>query len=495
MAFDWGWASPDVQPAWLWAALLALQAGSALAATLHILLRRRPPASAAAWIGLAWLAPLVGAALYAALGVNRIERRALRLRRRHVAAPSQPACSAIRPAHLMPLARAATRITRRPLLAGNRIEPLEHGDEAYPAMLAAIRGAATSVALSSYIFRNDAVGRAFIAALAEARDRGVAVRVLIDGVGGGWLYCGAARRLRAAGVPTARFLHSLRPWRMPVLNLRNHKKLLLVDGTTGFTGGLNIGAEYLEAAAVPRRRPMRLAHIPRLRLRRRAIRDTHFHLQGPVVGQMMAAFAEDWAFATGEALQGDAWFPAPADTRGPAMARVATSGPDHDLERIKLLAMSAIGAARQRVRVVTPYFLPDDPLATALALAALRGVRVEIIVSRRTDHALVDWAMTDGLVALAAAGCHVLFTTPPFDHSKLLTIDGEWCLIGSANFDMRSLRLNFELNVELLDPAATAAIDALIDATPSHRATREDFTRSIPGRLRDAAARLLLPYL
>jgi len=493
---DWGWASPEVQPAWLWAILLAVQAASAIAVTLHVLLRRRPPPSAAGWIGLAWLAPLVGAALYAAIGINRIERRALRLRRRHVSAPGQPACCAIRPPHLMPLARAATRITGRKLLAGNRAEALEHGDEAYPAMLAAIRAATTSIALSSYIFRDDAVGRDVIAALAAARARGVQVRVLIDGVGGGWLRCAAASRLRAAGVPTARFLHSLLPWRMPILNLRNHKKLLIADGTTGFTGGLNIGAEYLEAAAVPRRRPMRLAHIPRLRPRRRAIRDTHFRLHGPVVGQMMAAFAEDWAFATGEALSGPAWFPPPAhDPAGPAMARVATSGPDHDLERIKLLVMSAIGAAARRVRVVTPYFLPDEALATALTLAALRGVRVEIIVSRRTDHFIVDWAMADGLAAMLAAGCQVLFCAPPFDHSKLITVDGEWCLIGSANLDMRSLRLNFELNVELLDPATTARIDALIDATPTRRAIREDFARPLPRRLRDAAARLLLPYL
>jgi cardiolipin synthase len=477
---------------WLWAALFAAQVAGSVAVTLHVLLRRRLPASAAAWIGLAWLAPFVGAALYAAIGVNRIERRALRLHRRQMAVPGQPACSAIRPAHLVPLSRAAARLTGRPLLAGNEVTPLEHGDGAYPAMLSAIRGAARSVALSSYIFRHDAVGREFVAALAAARARGVEVRVLIDGVGGGWLHSGAARALRREGVACARFLHSLLPWRMPVLNLRNHKKLLIVDGAIGFTGGLNIAAEYLDAPSIPRRRPMRLP----LR-RRRAIRDTHFRLRGPVVAQMTAAFADDWHFAAGETLQGAAWFPPdPAAPCGGAMARVATSGPDHELERIKLLVMSAVGAAVRRVRIVTPYFLPDDALSTALALAALRGVRVEIIVPPRTDHPLVDWAMPDGLAALMLAGCEVLWTEPPFDHSKLLTVDGEWCLVGSANMDMRSLRLNFELNVELLDRAATAMVDALIDATPRHRAApHELFRRSVPRRLRDATARLLLPYL
>jgi cardiolipin synthase len=483
---------------WLWGALFALQLAASAAVTLHVLLRRPPPASAAAWIGLAWLAPFAGPALYAALGVNRIERRALRLHRRQMAAPGQPACSAIRPAHLVPLGRAAARLTARPLLAGNEVTALEHGDEAYPAMLAAIRAAGRSVALASYIFENDAVGREFIAALAAARARGVEVRVLIDGVGGGWLHCAAGRALRREGVACARFLHSLRPWRMPVLNLRNHKKLLIVDGSTGFTGGLNIGAEYLDAPAIPRRRPMRLPRIPRLRRRRRAIRDTHFRLRGPVVAQMMAAFADDWHFAAGETLAGETWFPpdAPAPSCAGAMARVATSGPDHDLERIKLLVMSAIGAAARRVRIVTPYFLPDEALSTALVLAALRGVRVEIIVPPQTDHPLVDWAMPDGLAALALAGCEVHWTEPPFDHSKLMTVDGEWSLVGSANMDMRSLRLNFELNVELLDPAATAMVDAMIDATPRHRATAQElFGRSVLRRLRDGTARLLLPYL
>lgn len=388
------------------------------------------------------------------------------------------------PEHLIPLDRAATAITGRPLLAGSAAAPLEHGEAAYPAMLNAIAAARHSIALSSYIFRNDGIGRTFIAALAAAQARGVAVRVLLDGVGGGYFNAGAYRALRRADVPAARFLHSHLPWRMPLLNLRSHKKLLIVDGQIGFTGGLNIGGENLE-------RPNRPPRLPLMR-HRHGIRDTHFRLDGAIVGQMMAAFAEDWTFATSETLRGPPWF-SPIPAAGDALARVATSGPDHDIERIKLLMMSAITAARHRIRIVTPYFLPDDALATTLALAALRGTRVEIIVAARTDHRLLDWAMRDGLLALSRAGCHVLWSAPPFNHAKLMTVDGAWCLIGSANWDMRSLRLNFELNIELRDPATTASIDALIDATPARRATERP--RAIPIRLRDAAARLLLPYL
>lgn len=472
-----------------WTALAVLQLASSVAVTVHVLLRRLSPVSASAWIGLAWLAPGLGALMYVLLGVNRIERRGLRLRRRQFAAPDQPACCAIAPPHLMPLARAATRITGRPLLAGNDVEPLPHGDAAYPAMLEAIEAAQTSIALSSYIFRNDRIGRTFIAALARAQGRGVAVRVLIDGVGGGWFNSGAYHRLRRMGVPAARFLHSHLPWRMPLANLRSHKKLLVVDGTLGFTGGVNIGDENLEVPGAPLRRRMLIGP------RRRGIRDMHFRCDGPIVAQMMAAFAEDWAFAAGEALRGEVWFPAIA-AAGEAFARVATSGPDHDIERIKLLKMAALSTARQRVRIMTPYFLPDDPLASALALAALRGVRVEIIVAERSDHIVLDWAMRDGLLAMVRAGCHVLWSAPPFNHGKLMTVDGAWGLIGSANWDMRSLRLNFELDVELLDPHVAARIDALIDATPTRPATlRELLARTVPVRLRDAACRLLLPYL
>lgn len=472
-----------------WTALAVVQVMGSVAVTAHVLLRRLAPVSASAWIGLAWFAPGVGALLYVLLGVNRIERRGLRLRRRQFAAPDQPACCVIAPAHLMPLARAARRITGRGLLVGNAVEPLPHGDAAYPAMLEAIEGARASIALNSYIFRNDRIGRVFIDALARAQGRGVAVRVLIDGVGGGWFNSGAYHRLRRMGVPAARFLHSHLPWRMPLLNLRSHKKLLVVDGALGFTGGVNIGDENLEVPGAPLRRRMLIGP------RRRGIRDMHFRVEGPVVAQMMATFAEDWAFATGETLGGAAWF-APVAPAGEAFARVATSGPDHDMERIKLLKMSAVTAARRRVRVVTPYFLPDDALASTLTLAALRGVRVEIIVAERSDHILLDWAMRDGLLALARAGCHVLWSAPPFNHAKLMTVDGAWSLVGSANWDMRSLRLNFELDVELLDPGVTARIDALIDETPTRPATlRELLARKVPVRLRDAACRLLLPYL
>jgi cardiolipin synthase len=474
-----------------WGAFAALQLAGSLAVTLHVLLRRPAPASAAAWIGLAWLAPGLGPLLYLVLGVNRIERRARRLRR-----PAGPAVlgeGVSAPPELAGLARAGLRLSGLPLLPGNAVVPLVNGEAAYPAMLAAIEGARVSVALSSYIFRHDRSGAGFVAALAAARARGVAVRVLIDGIGGGYLTAPAWRALRRAGVPAARFLHTHLPWRMPVLNLRSHRKLLIVDGAIGFAGGLNIGDEYLETQHAGT--GTAIGAGTGAGHRRRAIRDTHFRFAGPVVAEMMHAFVQDWAFTTGEVLRGAAWFP-PLVADGRVQARAISAGPDHEAGRLHRLRMAAASAAAVRIRIVTPYFLPDDPLAATLALAALRGVLVEILVAEHTDHVLLDWAMRDGLLALHMAGCRIRLAEPPFNHAKLMTVDGAWALVGSANWDMRSLRLNFELDVEMHDRAATAAIDGLIDATPSRPANARDLlVRGVAARLRNAAARLFLPYL
>ena len=200
--------------------------------------------------------------------------------RRPVYRAVEPAASAAeRGDHLAPLERAGFRITQRPAQSGNAIALLRNGDEAYPRMVAAIEAARASVALSSYIFRADAAGEGFIDALIRARERGVEVRVLIDGIGGGYFFSPTYRRLRRGGILVARFLHSLLPWRMSVLNLRTHKKIFVVDGRIAFTGGLNIGGENL------------LRDQPR-----HPVRDTHFVFEGPVVAQLIEAFAEDWLF-------------------------------------------------------------------------------------------------------------------------------------------------------------------------------------------------------
>jgi len=447
--------------------------------TVHALLSKREVASVAGWIGFAWFAPIVGSVSYFVFGINRVRRRARELR----PSSARPGGRSAWPSpdeddHLDPLDRGIGRITGRAILPGNSIRVFQDGDEAYPPMLAAIAAARRSVGLSSYIFQDDEWGGRFIDALAHAHRRGVVVRVLIDGVGGGWLSSSAYHRLRRDGVPAARFLHSLLPWRMPFLNLRCHKKVLVLDGSVGFTGGMNIGDENVMAGAPGD-----------------PVQDTHFQVTGPVIGQLTEAFAQDWAFATNEELKGDVWFPELAG-HGGAPARVIDSGPDESLEKIEFAVLQAVTCARTSIALMTPYFLPDERLATALALAAMRGVAVDVVIPLRSNRIVVDWATRANIGPLVAGGVQVWRSPPPFRHSKVMVVDGEWCLIGSCNWDVRSFRLNFELCMEVYDRGLAGTLDALMQRNRGPALTGDELAaRPVFTRLRDAGVRLLLPYL
>ena len=464
---------------WFWGELAAAaHVAIALGVTVHVLLNNRNIGTSISWMGIAWLSPFVGGALYYAFGVNRVKRRARRLRRErsHMFLVDEVAPDAPEAGPLTPLEYAIGRLTGLSAESGNKVSLLRNGDNAYPAMLAAIDAAEKSVGLASYIFRDDEAGLPFIEALIRAHRRGVQVRVLIDGVGGGYFRSGTYERLLEAGVPVDRFLHSYVPWKTPFLNLRNHRKLLVIDGRLAFTGGINIGHENLLATNPPH-----------------PVRDTHFKLEGPVVEQLTEVFADDWVYETGEKLLDEAWFPELAPC-GDAVARAITSGPDEDLEQIEFAILHGISCARRSIRVVTPYFLPPDVLTTALGLAAMRGTAVDIFVPEHSNHRVLDWARRVPLRSLLEAGCRVWLMPPPFDHSKLMIIDDTWSLIGSANWDIRSFRLNFELNVEIQDEAFTRM---LIEAVPKGRALTlsEVEGDSFPLKLRNNAARLLQPYL
>jgi cardiolipin synthase A/B len=448
------------------------------AVTVHALLNKRNVPAAIGWIGLAWLAPILGALLYVGFGVNRVKRRAQRLMP-PVRSHEPLAAGEISPHDpLDPLKAAIGRITGRDLSAGKVIAVLDCGDEAYPEMLAAIESAKSCIRLSTYIFRADGIGGKFIDALVRAHRRGVATRVLIDGFGGGFLLSPAYHRLRNQGVPVARFLHSALPWKMPFLDLRLHKKCLAADGADAFVGGLNIGDENLIAG-----RP------------KAPVRDTHFRVEGPIVRQIERQFDDDWLFTTGE--EPAPAVPAPLTTPPrEAQARAIVAGPDQEVDQLVLILLSAINHARRSIRIVTPYFLPAEQLITALELAALRGVDVRIVVPGQNNHRLVAWASQTHIRPLLETGCRVWRSPPPFDHSKLMVIDGEWSLIGSANWDIRSLRLNFELAVEIYDPGLAARLAEIVDARRGQPIALEDIdNRSFILKLRDAAARLCMPYI
>jgi cardiolipin synthase len=384
-------------------------------------------------------------------------------------------------APLRSLATLVGRITDRPLLDGNLIEPLAGGDEAYPIMLEAIQAARRSIGLSTYIFDNDPTGRQFADALAAAAARGVEVRVLIDGIGSSYTVPSIVGVLAAKGVRVERFLPTSVPIYFPYANLRNHRKIMVVDGTVGFTGGLNI------------RDGCWLAHQPR-----HPVRDMHVRRRGPTVAQLLEVFTEDWAFAADETLAGPAWAPGLAPA-GPALARGIRFGPDdQDIGKIKLVLVGALTAAQRSVRIMTPYFLPDDAICQALDVAAARGVEVDIVLPEQNNLALVGWASTALLWRVLDRGCNVWMSPPPFDHTKLMVVDAAWAMFGSGNWDERSLRLNFEFNVETYDRELAGRIDrqiAGVIARSRRKTLAEVDARSLPVRLRDGIARLFSPYL
>ena len=443
--------------------------------TVHTLMRKRDVSASIGWIGMAWLAPALGALLYFAFGINRVRRRALRL----MGGDPLPAYPGRQGAPEDPLADLETAIgavTRRRPTPGRVTAHLFCGDQAYPEMLAAIESAQSSIRLATYIFRDDEAGEKFIDALAAANRRGVRVTVLIDGFGGGFLRAPAYDRLVHEGVAAARFLHSKLPWKMAFLNLRLHKKILAVDGEVAFVGGLNIASENV------------LASRPKA-----PVCDHHFKVVGPIVNEIEREFDDDWRFATGEALKASPVAPEPADA-GPS--RAIASGPDQETDHLVLVLLSAISAARRTIRVATPYFLPDEQIVTALRLAALRGVAVDIVLPANNNHPFVAWAARANVRPIIESGCRVWFNPPPFDHSKLMTIDGSWSLIGSANWDARSLRLNFELTVEFRDPALAAELEKSIDARRGRPLTLKELdARPFVIKLRDAALRLAMPYI
>lgn len=460
-----------------------------LIVSMHILLHKREVRAAIGWIGLVWFAPVVGSVLYLVFGINRIKRRGSEIhasmdripvpkRLPSTLAPQLPAPPIDE--SLQPLARAVDRVTRNELRAGNRIEPLQNGDAAYPAMLEAIRKARTSVALATYIFDMDRAGQAFVEELSAAVQRGVQVRVLIDRVGAAYSKPRAPAILKSRGVTVAQFGGGMVPWRMPYVNLRNHRKILVVDGSVGFTGGMNIReASYLHLDTA------------------NPTRDLHFRLQGPVVSHLVNAFAQDWTHTTGEHLEGDLWCP-PISPVGESTARGVSDGPDDDFEKLAWTIMAGLRAADRHVRIVTPYFLPDQVLLTALNVVTLAGVRLDIVLPESSNLRIVGWAMRAQLAQVMEYGARIWLSPPPFDHTKLMLVDEGWALFGSGNWDPRSLRLNFEFNVECYDPRLVATLDEIVagkieDARPLSRDELD--RRSLPIKLRDGAAWLFSPYL
>jgi cardiolipin synthase len=446
-------------------------------ASLHALLHKRRPQSAFGWIALCFTLPLVGPLLYYLFGINRVEARARKLLIGHRALECPTEYVGTPPPALLPLSRLGFAVSGWPLTAANRVDLLHDAAAIFDAMIAAIDAAREYVYFSTYIFDGGALGRRFAAALTAAAERGADVRVLLDGVGEWYSWERASSLFRGTRVRFARFLPP-RLWPPTIrVNLRNHRKILVVDGNAAFTGGINVRDRYLDGAEGHR------------------IVDSHCRITGPVVTQIETVFLRDWQFATADATAAPRRLPQPA---GGALCRAISNGPDTALDRLTTLITGAIGSARQRVAIMTPYFVPPRELIAPLQAAALAGVDVAVILPARNNLPYVHRATRHMLWELLQRGVHVYYQPPPFVHSKLFYVDDYYAQVGSANFDARSLCLNFELNVEVFDRDTVTSLASHFEAIRSRsvRLSLQDVdNRPVLTKAIDGIAWLFSPYL
>jgi cardiolipin synthase A/B len=470
--------------------------GYGLVSGVHALMTKQDPRSSLGWAVVSLLVPVLGATLYWFLGVNRIQTKARRwqqhgrfsLSQGRDYGDAQASLAAEHPERaetLSALIRISDRVTRKPLLRGNEVEPLFNGEQAYGPMIEAIGDAEKSVYLCTYLFETDEPGMRFIDALGAAAARGVDVRVMVDAIGERY----GAGRARASkllgrrqGVKVARFLPLTLSLRGLRVNLRNHRKLLIVDSKVGFTGGMNIGGRNMVEDPDN-------GH---------ATADLHFRVTGPVVYAMEETFFEDWYFSTGEQPEWNDDDATPVAMPGDAMCRAISDGPNEDYEVLTWILVGALSVARERIQIMTPYFIPSRELLSALNAAVLRGVRVDIVLPTRNNLPFVAWASQAMLGEVLRYGSNVYYQREPFNHSKLLIVDEFYVLVGSANLDPRSLQLNFEFNLEVYDANLAAELSrrfdqALAEAQPVTIAALEQ--RNFLIKLRDSVARLFAPYL
>jgi cardiolipin synthase len=320
------------------------------------------------------------------------------------------------------------------MIAGNRVEALVNGERIFPAMLEAIRGAKRTITFETYVYYSGTIGAEFSRALAERAKAGVKVHVIFDAVGAGKIDDRFEEEMRAAGVELEKY-NPLRWYTLAQMNNRTHRKLLVVDGHVGFTGGVGIADEWAGDAQDPKH-----------------WRDTHFRIEGPVVAQLQAAFMENWIEITGRVLHGEAYFP-PLAPAGSHTAQFFVSSPGGGGESMQLMYLLSIAAAAKRLLISASYFVPDNVEVRALADAARRGARVQIIVpGPEIDAEMVRRASRASWGELLRAGVEIYEYQPTMYHCKVMIVDGLWVSVGSTNFDSRSFSVNDEANLNILDP-------------------------------------------
>ena len=468
-------------PSWF----IAIEIVWVVAMSCYILLERRPPLATVAWIVSMATLPLLGLLVYYFLGPRSLERK----RRRRVTARSSKRARAEgatpnRRSAAESLGQVGARLAavaggtqQAPPLPATEVQLYDLGSHAYDAIIEAITNARHHVHLEYYILTDGVVAKRIRAALIERAAAGVQVRLLLDGLGtsrlGDFL-----QPLRNAGVEIARFGPRMRPG---FVNFRTHRKIVICDGVTGFTGGMNIDDCHDESVVGADD----------------AWRDTQVKLVGDAVAPLALAFLEDWQYATDKVVDGPEFLP-PLTGAGESLVQICASGPDAHPQSIHAVFFTAIATASDRVWISTPYFVPDESMQEALIAAALRGVDVRVLVPGTSDHAVVDAAARSYFPELLAAGVRLYGYGPPALHAKTLVIDRDAAIVGTANLDNRSLRLNFEVVAVCFGHAFADELARMFerDLTKSVPITSETLeNRSIGTRLFEGAARLMSPML
>ena len=463
---------------------IALEVVWVITIVCYILLERRPPLATLAWIVSMATLPLLGMFVYYFLGPRRLDRkkrrrivaRTCRRNRARGTAPDRASAVDTLGVTGSRLAAIAAGTEQSPPLPCTALDLYDKGGPAYDAIVDAIRAATHHVHLEYYIFKKGVVAARLRDALIDRAHAGVEVRLLLDGFGtsrlGDFL-----QPMRDAGIQIARFGPKMRPG---FVNFRTHRKIVVCDGRVGFTGGMNVDDRHDETVTGAE-----------------SWRDTHLRMVGDAVAPLALAFLEDWQYATSRILDGEHYLPSLTGD-GTQMVQLCASGPDAHPQSIHAVYFAAITTARQRVWISTPYFVPDESMQSALIGAALRDVDVRVMVPARSDQPLVDAAARSYFPELLAAGVRIHAYGPPALHAKTMLVDSDAAIVGSANLDNRSLRLNFEVIAICYGDAPVQRLEAMFEADLRHarEVTPETLHReTLPRRLFEGAARLLSPML
>ncbi len=457
-----------------------------------VLRANKPPVSTLNWIWVMFLFPWLGPIAYFLFGSDHLARKHLNKREEldAVARPREhrlellPAVRALLatlPASEQAAIGLLSSFNEAVVSAAQEVELLVDAQTFYPSLLSAIAGARHHVHAEFYILRNDRYGTAFRDALAEAARRGVEVRLLCDQMGSFGLGDVFFDSLVAAGGEIARFrtVHPLQNrW---VFNLRNHRKIQIIDGETAFVGGMNMGREYM-------------GEDPTLG----AWRDVQIRIHGQAATTVQRTFVDDWFYATDKKLTDDAYFPVSSlEARIPV--QILSDGPDNDADPIQMSIVAQLNDARRNAWLTAGYFVPNEPLLTAMKLCAGRGVDLRLLVSATTDHPYLVQVGRSYYEELLEYGVKIYEYGAGVNHAKVATFDGRWMMVGSANFDVRSMRLNFELNAVVDDPASTQRLEAVLREDYEQRSKRIELSefrlRPYKQRCLESLFRPLAPLL